>query len=34
MDRLDSLVAALVLAAIFGLLRSGADGVGRALMVW
>jgi phosphatidate cytidylyltransferase len=34
MDRLDSLVAALVVAAIFGLLRPGADGVGRALMVW
>jgi phosphatidate cytidylyltransferase len=34
LDRLDSLVTALVLAAIFGLLRPGADGVGRALMVW
>ncbi len=34
MDRLDSLVAALVLAMIFGLLRHGMDGVGRGLMVW
>lgn len=34
MDRLDSFVAAIVLAAIFGFLRGGADGVGRGLMVW
>jgi phosphatidate cytidylyltransferase len=34
LDRLDGLVAALVLAAIFGLLRSGVDGVGRGLVVW
>ena len=34
MDRLDGFVAAVVLAAIFGLLRGGADGVGRGLMVW
>ncbi|MFL6814009.1 MAG: phosphatidate cytidylyltransferase [Bradyrhizobium sp.] len=34
MDRLDGFVAAVVLAAILGLLRSGADGVGRGLMVW
>jgi phosphatidate cytidylyltransferase len=34
MDRLDGFVAAVVLAAIFGLLRYGADGVGRGLMVW
>ena len=34
MDRLDGFVAAIVLAAIFGLLRGGADGVGRGLMVW
>jgi phosphatidate cytidylyltransferase len=34
MDRLDGYVAAVVLAAIFGTLRGGADGVGRALMVW
>jgi phosphatidate cytidylyltransferase len=34
LDRLDGLVAAIALAAIFGLLRGGADGVGRGLMVW
>ncbi len=34
MDRLDGFVAAVVLAAFFGLLRGGADGVGRGLMVW
>ena len=34
MDRLDGFVAAIVLAAIFGVLRGGAGGVGRALMVW
>jgi phosphatidate cytidylyltransferase len=34
MDRLDGFVAAIVLAAIFGTLRGGVDGVGRALMVW
>jgi phosphatidate cytidylyltransferase len=34
MDRLDGFVAAIVLAAIFGILRGGMDGVGRALMVW
>ncbi len=34
MDRLDGLVAALVLAVIVGLLRYGVDGVGRGLMVW
>ena len=34
MDRLDGYIAAVVLAAIFGILRGGADGVGRALMVW
>ena len=34
MDRLDGFVAAIVVAAIFGFLRSGADGVGRGLMVW
>ena len=32
--RLDGFVAAVVLAAIFGFLRAGADGVGRGLMVW
>jgi phosphatidate cytidylyltransferase len=34
MDRLDGFVAAIVLAAIFGVLRGGVDGVGRALMIW
>jgi phosphatidate cytidylyltransferase len=34
MDRLDGFVAAVVLAALFGFLRGGADGVGRGLMVW
>jgi phosphatidate cytidylyltransferase len=34
LDRLDGFVAAIVLAALFGILRGGVDGVGRALMVW
>jgi phosphatidate cytidylyltransferase len=34
MDRLDSLVAAIALAAILGILRGGVDGAGRGLMVW
>jgi phosphatidate cytidylyltransferase len=34
LDRLDGFVAAIVLAAIFGFFRAGADGVGRGLMVW
>jgi phosphatidate cytidylyltransferase len=34
MDRLDGFVAAVVLAAIFGVLRAGVDGAGRGLMVW
>jgi phosphatidate cytidylyltransferase len=34
MDRLDGFVAAVVLAAIFGFLRRGVDGVGSGLMVW
>ena len=34
LDRLDGLVAAVVVAAIFGVLRGGAHGVGRGLMVW
>jgi phosphatidate cytidylyltransferase len=34
MDRLDGFVAAVVVAAIFGFLRGGVDGVGRSLMVW
>ncbi len=34
MDRLDGFIAAIVVAAVFGLLRGGVDGVGRGLMVW
>jgi phosphatidate cytidylyltransferase len=34
LDRLDGFVAAVVVAAIFGILRGGVDGVGRGLMVW
>jgi phosphatidate cytidylyltransferase len=34
MDRLDGFVAAIVLAAILGFLRGGADGIGRGIMVW
>jgi phosphatidate cytidylyltransferase len=34
MDRLDGFIAAVVVAALFGFLRGGADGVGRGLMVW
>jgi phosphatidate cytidylyltransferase len=34
LDRLDGFVAAVVLAAFFGFLRGGVDGVGRGLMVW
>ena len=34
LDRLDGFVAAVIVAAIFGFVRGGADGVGRGLMVW
>jgi phosphatidate cytidylyltransferase len=34
MDRLDGFIAAMVVAAVFGVLRGGVDGAGRALMVW
>jgi phosphatidate cytidylyltransferase len=34
LDRLDGFVAAIIVAAIFGFLRGGADGVGRGLMIW
>jgi phosphatidate cytidylyltransferase len=34
MDRLDGFVAAVIMAAVFGVLRGGVDGVGRGLMVW
>src|SRR5437763_9909426 len=34
LDRLDGFVAAIVLAALIGILRGGVDGVGRGLVVW
>jgi phosphatidate cytidylyltransferase len=34
LDRLDGYVFAIVAAAAIGVLRGGADGVGRGLMVW
>jgi len=34
LDRLDGFVAVVAVAALFGWLRGGADGVGRGLMVW
>ncbi len=34
LDRLDGFVAAVLLAAIVGLLRGGVDGVGRGLVIW
>lgn len=34
MDRLDSLVVVVVLAALIGFLRHGMDGIGRGLMIW
>jgi phosphatidate cytidylyltransferase len=34
LDRLDGFVAAVIVAAIFGVLRGGADGVGGGLVVW
>lgn len=34
LDRLDGYVFAIVAAAVIGVLRGGADGVGRGLMVW
>ena len=34
MDRLDGFIAAIVLAAILGVLRGGADGIARGLMIW
>jgi len=34
LDRIDGFVAAIVLAAIIGVMRGGADGVARGLMVW
>jgi phosphatidate cytidylyltransferase len=34
LDRLDGFVAAVVMAAILGVLRGGVDGAGHGLMVW
>ena len=34
LDRLDGFVAVVAVAALFGFLRGGVDGVGRGLMVW
>jgi len=34
LDRLDGFVTAVIVAAILGFVRGGADGVGRGLMVW
>lgn len=34
LDRLDGFVAAIVVAAVIGLVRGGVDGVGRGLLVW
>jgi phosphatidate cytidylyltransferase len=34
LDRLDGFVAAIVLAALIGVLRGGVDGAGHGLMVW
>jgi len=34
LDRLDGLVAAIVVAAVVGVIRGGVDGVGRGLMIW
>jgi len=34
LDRLDGFVAAIVVAALIGFIRGGADGVGRGLLVW
>ncbi|MGB3446028.1 MAG: phosphatidate cytidylyltransferase [Xanthobacteraceae bacterium] len=34
LDRLDGFVAAIVIAAVIGVIRGGFDGVGRGLMIW
>jgi len=34
LDRMDGFLAAILVAAIFGFLRRGVDGVGSGLMVW
>lgn len=34
LDRLDGFVAAIIVAALIGILRGGVDGVGRGFMIW
>ena len=34
LDRLDGFVAAVIMAALIGILRGGVDGVGRGFMIW
>lgn len=34
LDRLDGFVAAIVMAAVIGVLRGGLDGAGRGLVIW
>jgi phosphatidate cytidylyltransferase len=34
LDRLDGFIAAVLVAALIGLVRGGSDGAGRGLMVW
>jgi phosphatidate cytidylyltransferase len=34
LDRLDGFVAAIVMAAVIGVIRGGFDGAGRGLMIW
>jgi phosphatidate cytidylyltransferase len=34
LDRLDGFVAAIVMAAVIGVMRGGLDGAGRGLMMW
>ncbi|WP_315832988.1 phosphatidate cytidylyltransferase [Bradyrhizobium prioriisuperbiae] len=34
LDRLDGFVAAIIVAALFGVMRGGIDGIGRGLMIW
>jgi phosphatidate cytidylyltransferase len=34
LDRLDGFVAAIVMAAVIGVIRGGFDGVGRGLVIW
>ncbi|MBN9003444.1 MAG: phosphatidate cytidylyltransferase, partial [Rhizobiales bacterium] len=34
LDRLDGFVAAIVMAAVIGVMRGGLDGAGRGLLMW